>query len=256
MKHGTLRHPKLLALAKALNMRPYEALGLLEALLDWTFQYAVRGDIGRFSDAEIAAGIGYAGTPSRLVDALVVTRWLDACAQARLVVHDLAEHAPWSWRRSLQRRNVDFAVAVTPVAPESGGTKEDRVGGPVPPAPTPAPASDLLSFASQTQGDAPSPRPTELGFETFWKPYPKKRHKPAAARAWKAVDGARHLEPILAGVERWKGSEAWGRGFVEDPATFLRQRQWEDDPRAAEPSGRERAAEILADLQASLKERG
>jgi len=222
MKHGTIRHPKLLALAKVLSLRPYEALGLLEALLDWTFQYAVRGDVGRFSDAEIAAGIGYAGTPSRLVDALVVTRWLDACTQARLVVHDLAEHAPWSWRRSLQRRNVDFAVAVTPVAPESGGTKEVRVGGPVPPAPAP----DLL-----TLGEPPAARPTALGFETFWKPYPKKRHKPAAAKAWQAIDGARHLEAIVAGVERWKGSDAWSRGFVEDPATFLRQRQWEDEPR-------------------------
>ena len=224
MKHGTIRHPKLLALAVALELRPYEALGLLEALLDWTFQYAVRGDVGRFTDAEIAAGIGYGGEPRRLIAGLVATRWLDPCATARLVVHDLGEHAPWSWRRSRERRHVDFAVAVTPVAPESGGTSVGRVGLPIPPAPAP----DLLSLPSVTQGDATSPRPTELGFEPFWKPYPKKRHKPAALRAWKAVDGARHLEAIVAGVERWKDSEQWQLGKIEDPSTFLRQRQWED----------------------------
>jgi len=69
-----------------------------------------------------------------------------------------------------------------------------------------------------------------LGFDRFWAAYPKKRHKPDALRAWKAIDGARHLEPLLAGVEAWRACNAWARGFVEDPATFLRQRQWEDVP--------------------------
>jgi len=95
------------------------------------------------------------------------------------------------------------------------------------PVPVPVPEEDLLSFASLTQGAA-APRVTELGFDRFWAAYPKKRHKPAAVRAWKGADGARHLEAILGGVERWKASDAWSRGFVEDPATFLRQRQWED----------------------------
>jgi len=100
------------------------------------------------------------------------------------------------------------------------------------PVPVPVPGSgSQISLPSVTQGDATSPRPTELGFDRFWAAYPKKRHKPDAARAWQGVDGARHLEAILAGLERWKAAEAWGRGFVEDPATFLRQRQWEDDPR-------------------------
>jgi hypothetical protein len=219
MKHGTIRHPKLLALATALELRPFEALGLLEALLDWTYDFAARGDVGRFSDADIAHGIGYPGDPARLIGALVATHWLDPCVTARLVVHKLAEHAPWSWQRTLERRHVDFA---SPVPPE---TPQGVFGAPAAPTPTPTPD---LSFALLTQGDATSPRPTELGFETFWKPYPKKRHKPAALRAWKAVDGARHLEVILAGVERWQASEQWQGGRIEDPSTFLRQRQWED----------------------------
>lgn len=108
------------------------------------------------------------------------------------------------------------------------------------PVPVPVPGSQI-SLPSVTQGDATSPRPTELGFDRFWKTYPKKRHKPDAARAWQGVDGARQLEAILAGVARWTASDAWRRGFVEDPATFLRQRQWEDPPnpteRTREPCG-------------------
>jgi len=94
-----------------------------------------------------------------------------------------------------------------------------------------------------------------LGFVRFWATYPKKRHKPAAARAWVAVDGARHLEAIIAGVERWKGSDAWHRGFVEDPATFLRQRQWEDaSPEDEAAAHATRVATRLAEAHRKLEE--
>ena len=88
---------------------------------------------------------------------------------------------------------------------------------------------------SEVRNPVPVPVPKEedtkpFGFAEFWLSYPKKRHKPDAERAWKRVHGDAALEAIVAGVVRWKASDAWRRGFVEDPATFLRQRQWEDDP--------------------------
>jgi len=118
-----------------------------------------------------------------------------------------------------------------------------------PPGPVPGSGEDLLSFASLTHGAAgPAPCPTALGFDRFWSAYPKKRHKPAALRAWTATDAARHLEPILAGVARWQASDAWRRGFIEDPATFLRQQQWQDE---LPLTGEERAvAESIAILKA------
>jgi hypothetical protein len=124
--------------------------------------------------------------------------------------------------------------------------------------PVPVPGSgsgeDLLSFASLTQG-AEAPRLTELGFDRFWATYPKKRHKPAASRAWKAVDGARHLEPIVAGVERWKATETWRQGFIEDPSTFLRQRQWEDAvPEDAAAAQRAKIEARLAEAHRQLEE--
>jgi len=235
MKRGTIRHPKLLRLATALRLPPFAALGLLEALLEWTFDYARDGAIGRHDNHAIAVGVGWEGDPDRLIAALITSRWLDPCATHRLVVHDLADHAPESWKRQMKYHGQMFAQP-SPLPVDSSSrilddssenSEKFRTASP-----SPSPSPDL-SFALLTQGDATSPRPTELGFETFWKPYPKKRHKPAALRAWKAVDGARHLEAIVAAVERWKGSEQWQSGRIEDPSTFLRQRQWEDAVPAA-----------------------
>jgi hypothetical protein len=254
MKRGTIRHPKLLHVAQLLALEPYAALGLLESLLDWAFDYARRGDVGRFDNTAIAQGIGWQGDPERLIAALVTARWFDPCAVHRLVIHGLRAHAPDSWRKCMQNQHVEFVTPQQPPSPFSG--KSADLSGKsadlsAPPAPAPAPS---LSFASLTQG-APAPQVTELGFERFWATYPKKRHKPAATRAWKAMDGARHLESIVAGIERWKRTEAWRQGFVEDPATFLRQRQWEDAvPEDAAAAQRAKIEARLAEAHRQLEE--
>jgi hypothetical protein len=83
MKRGTVRHPKLLELALTVRCEPYQALGLLESLLDWTYYYAPSGDVGRYSDAAIAIGVGWRKEPGVLIEALLATRWLDRCATHR-----------------------------------------------------------------------------------------------------------------------------------------------------------------------------
>jgi hypothetical protein len=119
--------------------------------------------------------------------------------------------------------------------------------GPVPvPVPVPRETLSLTSFA---QGDG-SPK---SHFAEFWAMYPRKRHKPAAFRAWQVVKGDAALEAVVAGVERWKASAQWGEGYVEDPATFLRQRQWEDDPPAARAGRSEdTTAQQVARIRARL----
>lgn len=69
-------------------------IGLLELLWRHTAINAPRGDIGRFSDEEIAAIIQFDHNPKELVDALVESGWIDRCQENRLVVHDWSEHAP------------------------------------------------------------------------------------------------------------------------------------------------------------------
>jgi hypothetical protein len=56
VKRGTLAHPKMRDLARLLSCEPWMALGLLNALLEWAYAYAPQGDVGRYTDAEIADG--------------------------------------------------------------------------------------------------------------------------------------------------------------------------------------------------------
>jgi len=92
-------------------------------------------------------------------------------------------------------------------------------------------------------------------FAQFWTTYPKKRHKPDAQRAWVSGHCDADLAAILVGIEHWKTSDAWQRGFVEDPATFLRQRQWEDAV-PAQPTGQTNFASIQAAAKARLATKG
>ena len=61
MKRGTINHPKTLMLAETLGVHHLTAVGILEALWHWTATYAPKGDIGRYPDAIIASGAGFAG---------------------------------------------------------------------------------------------------------------------------------------------------------------------------------------------------
>ena len=70
------------------------------------------------------------------------------------------------------------------------------------------------------------------GFDSFWSAYPKKQSKPDAERAWTKLKDSEHPK-VLAGLERWKGSNDWKRDngqFIPFPATFLNKRRWEDSP--------------------------
>jgi len=224
MKPGTPMHPKMRALAQALGLEAWGAVGVLESLWQWTALYAPEGDIGRHTDAVIAAGIGWQRSASELIDALLMTRWLDPDQQCRVVVHD--------WRDHLHNGVLQ---------PEFDGQILE---------PTPAVAEPFRLRPDWGSGKGP-PRSTH-GFEEFWKHYPKPCHKPEALRAWIRVGGAFHLPAILAGIERWQQSDSWREGFLENPATFLRQRQWEDRPspprRSREERERERAHERIREL--------
>jgi len=61
---------------------------------------------------------------------------------------------------------------------------------------------------------------------------------PVARRAWaKLRPDAALVERIIAGVERYAGTEGWtkdGGRFIPHPATFLNKRRWDDE---IEPSG-------------------
>ena len=87
------RHPKTLDLATMLKIQRLYAVGLLEGLWDFAGDQSPQGNIGKWSNAVIAAACDWPGDPDEFVEALVDSRHLDRCTQHRLVIHDLADHA-------------------------------------------------------------------------------------------------------------------------------------------------------------------
>jgi hypothetical protein len=117
MKWGTDTKPKFLLLQRDLGMKKYELIGLLQSIWDLTGEQAERGDVGRFTNEEICAWIGYEGDPDKLINALILRRWLDPHPTARLIVHDWHEHCE-SWvRKRLERSHETFYTSLVEVQP-------------------------------------------------------------------------------------------------------------------------------------------
>lgn len=76
----------------------------------------------------------------------------------------------------------------------------------------------------------PPPPPTGTqDFETFWKAYPRKQAKGDARRAWYDTRNIRPpLERLLAAIQAQMRTDQWARGFVPNPANWLRDERWED----------------------------
>lgn len=117
VKRGTTEHPKFGALSMRLGLDQWETIGLLEALWMFTGRFAPRGDIGRWTDAQIAHGIGWKRTTAQeLVTALTeeTSRWLDALEGVRLYVHDWPQHCDDAIHMSLARAGMCFADGTIP----------------------------------------------------------------------------------------------------------------------------------------------
>jgi hypothetical protein len=119
MKRGATSHPKTLDLAAYLELDRWGAVGILESLFHWTGLYARRGDVGRFTDKQIAQGIGWSGDPAKLIGALAATGWLDSCDCHRWRLHDWPDHCGAEVRIYLQQAELKFAECYPPHTPVS-----------------------------------------------------------------------------------------------------------------------------------------
>ena len=117
MKRGTIQHPKTIRLSELLGISHRDAVGLMEMLWHWTAEYASAGDIGRWTDRQIADAVQWSGDPAKLIDGLcdcgpkTSAGYLDRCANVRLVVHDWSEHCPEYVRKRAQRGTMAFVTA-------------------------------------------------------------------------------------------------------------------------------------------------
>src|SRR5512139_2159760 len=110
MRHDADRRLKFRLLQRRLQLPSWQIKGLLTAIWHFTIENAPRGDIGRFTDEEIAVGIEYDGDAAQLIEGLVSTRWLDRCRTYRLVVHDWHEHCEVFVRKRLERKGISFVT--------------------------------------------------------------------------------------------------------------------------------------------------
>ena len=78
---------------------------------------------------------------------------------------------------------------------------------------------------------------TPGSFEEFWGVYPKKVGKGAARKAWEKLRPDQDLvRKIMSAVKRYQRTDQWQRDggqYIPNPATWLNQERWEDEPEIA-----------------------
>lgn len=131
MKHHGLTHPKLRRLARRLSISRPQAIGHLTLLWASTAAHAIAGDIGIFSDEEIAEECDWEGDPVDFVAALVETGWCDECFECktphRIVVHGWGEHAPDYVKKRLGRSGVKpLTCGVRRTTADNGGPRGQK----------------------------------------------------------------------------------------------------------------------------------
>lgn len=89
-------------------------------------------------------------------------------------------------------------------------------------------------------------------FQTFWSAYPEKSGKGDAWKSWQKVKPP--LESVLSALSWQVNSKKWTEGFIPNPATYLNQRRWEDEPTQAGITASKGAMGAMARAAALRKE--
>ena len=220
MKRGTPKHPKVFALCKALKVRRPTAIGYLELLWHATAEFTPQGNIGKYPDEWIEACLDWHGKRSKLIRALLATRWLDASDTWRLLVHDWSDHADDSVRKRLNRNSLSILSLSEKVTGQS--SVSDRISSDH--------GSPALACALASAMPQPQPRPPEYvgprllaadlngqtsqRFEEFWSRYPKQTWRDSAARDWCSVVTVESEPAVFACFENYLASAEVARRAV------------------------------------------
>lgn len=85
-----------------------------------------------------------------------------------------------------------------------------------------------------------TPPTRSADFEVFWSAYPKKVGKQAAKEAFEKVNVP--VESLVTAIKRQECSPQWskdGGQYIPNPATWLNQGRWEDEPGTGQSTGTE-----------------
>lgn len=114
VKREAFDHPKFRLCARDLRISMSHMRGIMESLWHVTATNWPRGDVGRWSNEEIAVAIDYDGDADELIAALTKRRLVDASDEHRLVVHDWPQHADSYVHATIARRGLYFATGEEP----------------------------------------------------------------------------------------------------------------------------------------------
>ena len=103
MKTDALRHPKLRRLKRRLEIRQFEAIGILEGLFQFACLYANDGRVGKWPAEDLADFLEWQRDPDELVEALRSAGWLDGQGE-ETTIHDWSDHCPRYITQRLGRR--------------------------------------------------------------------------------------------------------------------------------------------------------
>jgi hypothetical protein len=267
MKKGTQALMKYKKLKRRLDLPLWQVNGLLESLWQITAESAPRGDIGKFSNEDIAAAMEYGGDEEKLIFELTDCEWLDPSDRYRLVVHDWPDHCPNYIKGNIEHKG-GFATADpkdrpkghpkdTPKGQDTSDidTLRDTPGA----TPDPTPPSLVLPNPVQPSQEQPNtcsnPTDSERGrfeypedFDKWWEAYPKKVGKKAAFKRWKEAiktlgGGDQAKWHLLEAAQAYSESPLVKSGSgVHDPQGWLNQGKYDDDRTAWVPVGHTQAA--------------
>ncbi len=237
MKRSGLRHPKTRALARELDIPLPHAIGLLSLLFDFVGEYATAGNVGKFTDTEIAVGCEWPiEDAERLINTLHKIRYFDADETHRFVVHDWLEHCEDFVKKRLARQNQGNGETIM----DTGG--HGAPANPSQPKPTQRQASAKADgIASKTFS---KPSVEEARTEAVAKGMPEsegdKFHDYYETNGWRA--GRNPMKNWRTAMANWKrnwteyGGEAKASAKKSQESYGGGVRPWSEVQRGIEPS--------------------
>ena len=189
MKRGATDHWKMREIARLCHVPERYALawanGTMERLWHYTAKYHPQGDIGTSPDWAICDACAWdcgkradrpgqdSGKAAAFVAALLTAGWLDSDGRCRLIVHDWAQHADSSVKKTLENKGLAFFV------PEKNNHSGEQISPAFPkpflssPEPTyenpqtPAPQAALVFDSQSTvRSDVATPKKRRNGHRT------------------------------------------------------------------------------------------
>ena len=198
--HDTVDGSKLRELAKDLKCTKEEALGALVSLWMWGLKNADK--TGRLPGADKqdildAFSTKFVSKSQNVVDALIKNAWVDVDETGILILHDWNE---WQaqWYKAVERREHDAKRKAEQRAKKAGvstgkstekvetASKKsiEKVVDKAESKPTELPVSENISFL--LEDEEPKASKYSVGFEEFWKVYPRKVDKGNAYKKYSA----------------------------------------------------------------------